>query len=207
MVTSSTALRYKEDGSGLVTHSGRNASQNPYELSKFVELLQAEKVSSYLEIGARHGDTFFDVMRSLPRGSRGLAVDMPGGNWGTHKSRTHLLRVCSELSKLGYQVECLFANSQLDATAEMIAAHGAFDAALIDGDHLYEGVKRDWDLYQRCARIVAFHDIAGDGQTQRRTNLPVEVPRLWSEIKASNLRHVEFIDTDSCMGIGVVWVR
>jgi hypothetical protein len=77
-------------------------------------------------------------------------------------------------------------------------------AALIDGDHRYEGVKADWEAYRKVASIIAFHDIVGDGQAEKKTNIPVEVPRLWQEIKASGLRVREFIAPGSKMGIGVV---
>lgn len=205
MGTHSTALRFETDGS-LKTRSGRRASQNPAELGAFIELLQKENVVRYLEIGARHGDTFFDVMRSLAPGSYGVACDLPGGNWGTGSSRMALDRTCTELKEQGYQVTRIFGNSQSPAISSIIRRHGTFDAALIDGDHLYDGVKRDWQLYGQRSRIVAFHDIAGEGQIQKSSKLPVEVPRLWNEIK-SQYRHVEFIDEGSKMGIGVVFTR
>lgn len=206
MESSSTALRFKKDGSSLITRSGRDASQNPQEICGFIELLQHEGVRSYLEIGARHGDTFFDVMRSLPTGSRGVAVDLPGGNWGTSKSQSHLRMACDDLRQRGYDVHCIFANSQDSGTAEIVDSMGPYDAALIDGDHLYRGVKRDWELYGHRARLIAFHDIAGEGQRQRSSQLPVEVPRLWREIR-NDFRHREFIAPGSKMGIGVLWVK
>lgn len=42
----------------LLTFSGRKASQNSYELTCFVDFLVKHGVKRYLEIGARHGDTF-----------------------------------------------------------------------------------------------------------------------------------------------------
>jgi hypothetical protein len=206
MESSSTALRFKKDGSSLITRSGRDASQNSQELGGFIELLQREGVRSYLEIGARHGDTFFDVMRALPMGSRGVAVDLPGGNWGTSKSQTHLRMTCDDLRQRGYEAHCIFANSQDEGTAQIVNSMGPFDAALIDGDHLYDGVKRDWHLYGHQARLIAFHDIAGDGQRQKTSQLPVEVPRLWREIR-SDFPYREFIARGSKMGIGVLWVK
>lgn len=206
MASSTAAVRLKKDGSGLITRSGREASQNPQELIGLIELLQREHVRTYLEIGARHGDTFYDVMRSLPAGSRGVAVDLPGGNWGTQKSQAHLKITCDSLRRSTYDTHVIFANSQDPATAEIVAPFGPFDAALIDGDHLYDGVKQDWLLYREMARIVIFHDIAGDGQRQRHSGLLVEVPQLWREIR-NDYRHQEFIAPGSKMGIGVLWVR
>lgn len=205
MGTHQSAIRQNADGS-IKTRSGRNASQNWTELSAFIDLLRAGGVTSYLEIGARHGDTFFDVMRSLPPGSKGLACDLPGGNWGVGSSRHSLDATCDELKALGYNAQRIYGDSQTPAIASIIRRHGKFDAALIDGDHLYAGVKKDWELYGSRARIVAFHDIAGEGQLQKHSKLPVQVPQLWREIK-DQYRHIEFIGEGSKMGIGVLFIE
>lgn len=205
MGTSSTTLRVNRDG-GLKTRSGRKASQNTFELQSLIEVFRRENVTRYLEIGARHGDTFFEVMRALPESSIGVAVDMPGGNWGHLKSGSHLQASVTELRLKGYDANLVFGNSQLSATKKRVARWAPFDAVLIDGDHLYDGVKRDWQIYRSMARIVVFHDIAGEGQIQQHSKLPVEVPKLWREIK-DEFRHEEFIAPDSKMGIGVIWVR
>lgn len=166
--------------------------------------MKAEGVRSYLEIGARHGDTFFDVMVSLPVGARGVALDLPGGNWGTSKSANTLTVACDCLIGQGCDVKMILGNSRDPAVHARVAAAGPFDAVLIDGDHLYDGVAADWRNYGPMARIVAFHDIAGDGQvTKDGRAIPVEVPRLWAELKPTR-RHVEFVAPGSKMGIGVL---
>lgn len=184
------------------TFSGRQASQIGFEIDSLVATLKAEGVKAYLEIGARHGDTFHMVMTSLPKGSRGIAVDLPGGSWGKSSSKQHLERVVIDLRHRGYDVRCLFGDSTDPAVIAKIKAQAPFDAALIDGDHRYEGVKADWLAYGPMARIVAFHDIAGEGQAWR--DLQVQVPRLWNEIRAEH-RHAEYVAEGSAMGIGVLW--
>ena len=187
----------------LQTFSGRRASQDAGELGAFVALLLERGVHSYLEIGARHGDTFHHVMTSLPKGSRGVAVDLPGGLWGTDKSRNHLTKVVADLRSRGYDAQLMFGDSQTAGTEKMIFNRGPYDAALIDGDHSYAGVSRDWALYRKVAPIVAFHDIVGHDQVEKVHGKPVEVPRLWAEIKASGMRTLEFVSPRSKMGIGV----
>jgi hypothetical protein len=82
---------------------------------------------------------------------------------------------------------------------------GPYDAILIDGDHTYEGVRKDWQAYGGMARIVAFHDIVGTGQKENVTGRVVEVPILWQEIRDSGkYKTVEFVAPRSKMGIGVV---
>jgi hypothetical protein len=194
----------------LATRSGRRASQHPDELRSLIQLFKDRGVGSYLEIGARHGDTFHAILNSLPRGSVGVAVDLPGGLWGITSSRDFLDAAISDLRIRGYKVGAVYGDSTdqvvketvLD-TASWYGLHGKFDAILIDGNHRYEGVSADWRIWGEMAPIVAFHDIAGDGVIQPTSGDPVEVPRLWRELKEQH-ETVEFIAPDSKMGIGVV---
>lgn len=190
----------------LTTFSGRPASQIEGELRGFIGLLQSADVTRYCEIGARHGDTFHEVMSSLPVGSVGVAVDLPGGLWGTHKSRHSLERAVADLNGRGYKCSVLFGDSQSEATRRLVVGRGPYDAILIDGDHTLPGVARDWVNYRDLAPLVAFHDIVGTGCAEKRNGMPVEVPVLWASLSAEH-RCVEFVEPESRMGIGVVWTR
>lgn len=187
----------------LATRSGRKASQNEHELRGFISLMRDRGVRRYLEIGARHGDTFFEVMGSLPVGSFGLAVDLPGGLWGTAKSVTALKSAVSDLRVAGYEAHYILGDSHKASTLAAIEEHGPFDAILIDGDHTLAGVSRDWAIYGGLASLVAFHDIVGTGEIEKVGGRPVEVPMFWQRIK-TNFEHREFVDRDSKMGIGVL---
>jgi hypothetical protein len=141
-------------------------------------------------------------MRALPRGSFGVTVD--NGKRSAGRGRTSpLAEVGARLARQGYRIETVFGDSHDSATIEATRRLGPFDAVLIDGDHSYAGVKRDWENYGPMARrIVAFHDIAEEHVT--RSGFRVEVPRLWREIKATGADTREFIAPGSKMGIGVV---
>lgn len=188
----------------LKTFSGRLASQNEWELRSFIALLRKHGVRRYCEIGSREGDTFHEIMTSLPAGSVGLACDLPGGLWGKVTTRFKLERAVSDLVRLGYPACTFFGDSTEPESVAFVKEAGPFDAILLDGDHTYEGVSKDWRLYGGMAPIVAFHDIVGDGQAEKVHGNPVEVPRLWAEVKASGARTIEFIAPGSKMGIGVV---
>lgn len=188
----------------LTTFSGRRPSQNEYELREFIALLNREGVTQYCEIGARHGDTFHEIAINLPEKSKVLAFDLPGGLWGTTKSAKHLKLVTKDLRARGYDAAALFGDSQTDASRRLIAARGPWDCILIDGDHTLPGVTADWNNYGDMARMIAFHDIVGEGQAEKVHGNPVEVPILWASLK-QKYRHVEFIAPGSSMGIGVLW--
>lgn len=187
----------------LKTFSGRRPSQNEFELRSLIQLFQEHGVLAYCEVGAREGDTFVDVMESLPEGSRGLAVDLPGGLWGKDSTRHKLPKAIAHLKRKGYKVTHLFGDSQSEATRKLIKGRGPFDAMLIDGDHTLEGVTRDFDNYHRMAPIVAFHDIVGVDQREAVTGRPVEVPIFWRTVKHRH-EHIEYVDEGSKMGIGVL---
>ncbi|CAA2106005.1 hypothetical protein [Variovorax paradoxus] len=191
----------------LKTFSGRRASQDESELRAFIALLQAEGVTRYAEIGAREGDTFHEVMTSLPAGAVGLACDLPGGLWGKSTTGQKLQAGVHDVGRRGYQVSTLLGDSTHPDVVAAVADLGPFDAILIDGDHTYDGVKADWVNYRDLAPVVAFHDIVGTGQAERVHGRLVEVPQLWAEIKAEGYRTTEFIAPGSLMGIGVVFTR
>lgn len=186
----------------MKTFSGRKASQNEFELKSFIQYLKDNNVRRYLEVGARHGDTFHEVMNNLRKGSYGLAMDLPGGLWGTTKSKEPLARAVEDLNRKGYECQYMYANSQSSETAYIVSKMDKFDAILIDGDHTLRGVTQDWKNYKDRAPIIAFHDIVGTGEAEKVEGNPVEVPILWAELK-TKYQTIEFIDTDSKMGIGI----
>jgi hypothetical protein len=199
-------LLYKKTIRGsitLKTFSGRNPSQNPHELRRFIELLQDRNVSRYLEIGARDGDTFHEVMISLPVGSYGMAVDLPGGLWGRSTTVIALNRAAEDLRSRGYEIDVVLGDSTTRPIINRVKNSLPFHAALIDGDHRYQGVKADWMNYKKFTDLVAFHDIVGHGQAEKVHGNLVEVPKLWTELKAKQDTVIEFIAEGSLMGIGV----
>ncbi len=178
----------------LVTVSGRRASQHYVELQAFIDYLVENDVTSYLELGARQGDTFFQVMTHLPRGSKGVAVDLPEGPWGGRGSRRDLKNVLTQLPE--YDVTAIFGDTAV--VVDRVKELGPFDAVFIDADHRYEAVKRDFENYGE--NIVAFHDIAADGCVCG--SYKVGAPQFWKEVRRD---YIEFIyPSDRPMGIGVM---
>lgn len=184
------------------TLSGFKLSQDPDELKAFCALIKEMRAERYLEIGARCGDTFFEVVRSMPEQSTAVAVDLPAANWGRKGSFSYLQKCVDALSGT-YDVHVIRGHSQHPETIAKIKKHAPYDVVFIDADHLYEAVKADWEVYRQMARVVAFHDIAGEGV--KKNKMQVEVPKLWKEIKQKH-EHKEIISEGSLFGIGVVWL-
>lgn len=192
----------------LKSFSGRAPSQMEGELLPFIEFMRARGCSRYLEIGARHGDTFHLIMSALDPSTVGVAVDLAGGLWGTADSKFALIDAKDDLIRRGLDVHVILGNSHAPRIVKQCASLGPFDFALIDGDHTYDAVSQDFRDYAPLARYVAFHDIVGHTQSTKKAGarIPVEVPRLWAEIK-DGYPHWEFIAPGSQMGIGVIKVR
>ena len=186
-----------------VTRSGQKGGQHVEELAGMLSVISGQCVRRYLEIGVRYGDTFHAVMSSLPAGSVGVAVDLPGSLWGTKGSDIAMNEAVDDLRALGYEVHLILGDSTDRTIIDAVATLGPYDFALIDGDHRYSGVKADWQNYGHLCGAVAFHDIVGHGQRHDAIS-HVEVPRFWQEVK-QGLRNKEIIGRNSTMGIGVVW--
>lgn len=63
-------------------------------------------------------------------------------------------------------------------------AGGLIDLLFIDGDHTYDAVKSDYEMYAPlCRHIAGLHDILTPKLHPRD---PVDVIRFWEELKAEN---------------------
>jgi predicted O-methyltransferase YrrM len=75
------------------------------------------------------------------------------------------------------------------------------DFLFIDGDHRYEGVRRDFELYEPLVGpggIVAFHDVS-----PRSTSDTAGTARFWGELKAAHATEERVADGGPGYGIGV----
>lgn len=156
--------------------------------SEFVQLaamIQQLKPKFAMEIGTARGGTLFALCSLSDPTATIISLDLPGGPFGGgyrwyHASifrlfpgltqTLHLIRGDSHEQSSKDRVEAALAGKQLDFL-------------LIDGDHSYEGVKRDFEMYSPLVRrggLVAFHDIA-DHPPKTGT----EVRRFWEEIRHS----------------------
>ena len=97
-------------------------------------------------------------------------------------------------------------NSHLDETRTRIEAllkGRKIDVLMIDADHSYEGVKRDYDLYSPLLAddgFIAMHDVI-----LNRFDPEIEVHRFWDELKATEKTEELVHDYgQGNLGIGIV---
>ncbi len=179
----------------------KSPSQRPRELDEFIGILCAHGVRSYLEIGARYGQTLEEVGEALPVPSVLVAVELPNELWGRADSWPELEAVAERLRGRGHEVHLVRANSQDPRTAATVQGiRPTFDAVFIDADHRYIGCLTDWQLYGPLGHMVAFHDIAPAPENKR-----IEVPQLWHRLK-DQAKSLEIVDAEHPgMGIGVLF--
>jgi predicted O-methyltransferase YrrM len=177
------------------------------EIIELLKILAKHKPRFLLEIGTAWGGTFFLFTRVATPGATLMSVDLPlgpfGGGYLEQKTRyyesfalphqkTHLLRM----------------NSHEEATFQMIRKildGNGLDFLFIDGDHTYEGVKKDFEMYGRLVRrggLIALHDIC-----PHPPEIGCEVSKFWLEIKRV-YQHSEIIKDwrQGWAGIGIIYV-
>jgi hypothetical protein len=131
-----------------------------------------------------------------------VSIDLPGGDFGGGYSpwRVPLYRTFAVKSQ---KIYLLRADSHSELTFEALVSTLSgrpIDFLFIDGDHTYNGVKRDFELYSPlvCKEgLIGFHDVAPhvpDGT--------YGVRRLWDELKPA-YKWQEIIAHQSQRGFGI----
>jgi cephalosporin hydroxylase len=190
--------------------------QKKSEIVGLLRLLEQSQPRRIVEIGTANGGTLFMLTQVAVPDATLVSVDLPGGRLGGASSsmrhsyprwRAGLYRGFRRGDQV---VNVIRADSRAAETVEDVRRRlpgGKADFLFIDGDHSYEGVRRDFELYAPLVEVgglVAFHDIVesrpgGHGD-------PGDVPRFWREVSDGRTVEAELVEDPkwgSC-GIGVL---
>ena len=191
--------------------------QERSEIRSFLFMISEARPKTVLEIGTSYGGSLFCLARVATPDAVIVSIDLPHGEFGGGYPvwRSVLYRFFAGPAQ---RLRLLRADSHEPQTLE--AARAALDGRqvdvlFIDGDHSYEGVKRDYEMYQSLVRhggVIAFHDIVPpnpNGPTPRNDDdlQGGEVSEFWFELRASH-EAFEFVEDwhSGRFGIGAIRV-
>lgn len=185
-----------------------NMAQDEAEISRFIELLVAEGVRSYLEIGSKFGGSLWRVARALPPGSTIVSVDMPKGTKLWPQSEPSLKACIADLRANSYQAHVFWGDSTANNIVDAVRRLGPFDACLLDGNHTLPFVEKDFANYAlMCRKIMAFHDIGWRRGPEWKNGVKIDVPAWWAAHKdAYRHEEIRLCPTGKNNGIGVLWL-
>jgi cephalosporin hydroxylase len=124
--------------------------QKKAEILRLLEIVEKQSPKSVLEIGTQNGGTLYLLCQTANPSATIISVDLPDGPFGggypewrgqlytsffpRDNQTLHLIRADSHKPETLRQVQAILNDQKLDVL-------------FIDGDHTYEGVKKDFKMY------------------------------------------------------------
>jgi predicted O-methyltransferase YrrM len=176
--------------------------QDVDELAKLLDDVKSLHPKTILEIGTHRGGTLYLWTRLAQPNATLISIDLPRGKFGGGYSPFRL-PIYRRFARANQQLHLLRADSHDGSTlnkTERLLAGRPLDLLFIDGDHTFDGAKRDWQMYSPLVRpggLIVFHDIAGN-------YADTQVKSFWDSIKPHH-SHREYISQpNGKFGIGIL---
>jgi len=187
---------------------GISPAQVKEEITELVKILARRKPKLVLEVGTARGGTLFLFARVSSPDAAILSIDLPGGLFGGGYPEWRI-PLYKSFAIRNQKINLIRGNSHDFYTCKMvekILEGRKLDFLFVDGDHTYDGVTTDFEMYaplvNKDGGIIAFHDIV-PGPPESVGG----VPRFWSEIKY-DFEYIELVKNwkQGGCGIGVVYL-
>jgi glycosyltransferase involved in cell wall biosynthesis/23S rRNA U2552 (ribose-2'-O)-methylase RlmE/FtsJ len=155
------------------------AIQKEGELAEALAYARGKRV--VVEIGSAAGGTVWAWCQVAADDALIISIDLPDGIGGGHLSNVAQERADS-FKRGSQEVHLIRGDSHSERTKMRlleILDGRKIDFLFIDGDHTYDGVRQDWEMYGDLADIVGFHDIVKHTHPELQW---CKVDDLWAEI-------------------------
>lgn len=184
--------------------NGFQAMQKAQELEALLMVVESLAPKTIVEIGVGKGGTAW-CWSKFPSVEKLILIDLPDGPWGGGPSKDSIEYIAANTSAHVHFIAGNSLNSETFAAVKKTLGDDAVDFLMIDGDHSYEGVRADFDLYEDLVKadgLIAFHDIC-----EHPVETGCDVKRFWDFIKTRYTpdRVAEFIaEPKNWGGIGMI---
>lgn len=178
--------------------------QKRMEVLGLIEQVAQRKPRRILEVGGFSGGTLCLFAQVAAPDAHLLSLDF--------SFTPERVRGLPEFAVAQQRVACLRCDSHAVDTLESVQrwfGGEPVDFLFIDGDHSYDGVRQDFNMYApmvKAGGLIAFHDIVPDQWTrsgQRSENDAGEVPRFWTELKERGYPTEELVESPEQDGMGI----
>ncbi|HEV7396247.1 MAG TPA: class I SAM-dependent methyltransferase [Pyrinomonadaceae bacterium] len=178
--------------------------QKKSEITRLLEIVSSINAHTICEIGSAGGGTTFLLTQAAAQDAVIVTIDLEF----SRPRQEAIIRFASNTQR----VFCLEGNShhpQMVREVRNCLDQQTLDVLYLDGDHSYEGIKTDFELYSPLVRpggIIVFHDIVPDFKTRygiETTSYVGGVPQFWNELKGKAPQVEEIIEDPSQDGYGI----
>jgi cephalosporin hydroxylase len=143
--------------------------QYPIQFSKYLVDLSKLKISSYMEVGIRHGGTFVTTVEYLDKFytlNFAVGIDiMPCPSMAEYK-------------KNNPKIDFIQINTQTIEFSKLVDKYGRIDLIFIDSNHEESECRNEFLLFKEKANIIVLHDITS-------VDYP-GIKQVWNEVKSTN---------------------